>query len=104
MDTIKCPVCGSDSKLKFKLKFNVYKCPNCGLFTSDAGFDFSFKSNLELTSREVGLKKLRFENFESIVSELTSLKKGKLSGLEIGTGNGWWLKVCQAQSIDCIGI
>ena len=104
MDPIQCPVCGSDSKLKFKLKFNVYKCPSCGLFTSDAGFDFSFKSNLELTSREVGLKKLRFQNFDTIINELKILKPGKLSGLEIGTGNGWWLKVCQEQGIDCKGI
>jgi 2-polyprenyl-3-methyl-5-hydroxy-6-metoxy-1,4-benzoquinol methylase len=104
MDHIQCPVCGSESKLKFKLKFNVYKCPQCALFTSDAGFDFSFKSNLELTSREVGLKKLRFENFDTIVKALREYKTGKLNGLEIGTGNGWWLKVCQENGIDCIGI
>ncbi len=104
MDTIQCPVCGSPSKLKFKLKFNVYKCPQCGLYTSDAGFDFSFKSNLELASREVGLKKLRFENFETIITRLKEFKSGKINGLEIGSGNGWWLKVCQEHGIDCIGI
>jgi 2-polyprenyl-3-methyl-5-hydroxy-6-metoxy-1,4-benzoquinol methylase len=104
MDTIQCPVCGGPSKLKFKLKFNVYKCPQCGLYTSDAGFNFSFKSNLELASREVGLKKLRFENFETIITRLKEFKSGKINGLEIGTGNGWWLKVCQEHGIDCIGI
>jgi SAM-dependent methyltransferase len=104
MDDIQCPVCGNQSKLKFKLKFNVYRCPECGLYTSDAGFDFSFKSDLELASREVGLKKLRFGNFEEIVTKLKEIKPGKITGLEIGSGNGWWLKVCQEHGINCIGI
>ncbi len=104
MDHIKCPVCGSDATLKFKLKYNVYKCPACGLYTSDADFDFSFKSSLDETPREVGLKQLRFDNFDTIVKALKSAKPGKLTGLEIGTGNGWWLKVCQDEGIDCIGI
>jgi 2-polyprenyl-3-methyl-5-hydroxy-6-metoxy-1,4-benzoquinol methylase len=104
MDHIQCPVCGSSSKLKFTLKFNVYKCPDCGLYTSDAGFDFSFKSDLELASREVGLKKLRFANFEKIITKLRQIKPGKITGLEIGSGNGWWLKVCQEHGINCIGI
>src|SRR5581483_976143 len=25
-------------------------------------------------------------------------------GLEIGSGNGWWLETCRAHNIDCIGI
>src|ERR1700678_3874196 len=104
MDQIPCPVCGNPSKLKFKLKFNIFKCRYCGLYTSDAGFDFSFKSNLELASREIGLKKLRFENFETIVTQLKQFKPGKVKGLEIGSGNGWWLKVCQDEGIECIGI
>jgi 2-polyprenyl-3-methyl-5-hydroxy-6-metoxy-1,4-benzoquinol methylase len=104
MDLIQCPVCGNASKLKFKLKFNIYKCPECGLFTSNANFDFSFKSDLELQAREVGLKTLRFRNFETIISKLQKLKGEKLKGLEIGSGNGWWLKVCQEKGIDCIGI
>ncbi|MFI5139881.1 MAG: class I SAM-dependent methyltransferase [Sphingobacteriales bacterium] len=104
MDHIQCPVCGNPSKLKFKLKFNVYKCPHCGLYTSDAGFDFSFKSNLALGPREVGLKKLRFKNFETIIAELKNLKGSDIKGLEIGSGNGWWLKVCREHGIDCVGI
>ncbi|HWZ02933.1 MAG TPA: class I SAM-dependent methyltransferase [Mucilaginibacter sp.] len=104
MDHIQCPVCSNSSKLKFKLKFNVYKCPECGLFTSDASFDFSFKSDLELVSREIGLKTLRFGNFETIIKKLEVLKGEKLKGLEIGSGNGWWLKVCQEKGVDCIGI
>jgi len=104
MDQITCPVCGNPSKLKFKLKFNVYKCPACGLYTSDAGFDFSFKSSLEEGPREIGLKQLRFDNFETIVNALKEAKPYKITGLEIGTGNGWWLKVCQDEGINCIGI
>jgi len=104
MDQIQCPVCGNPSKLKFRLKHNVYKCASCGLFTSDAGFDFSFKSKLDEGPREVGLKTLRFGNFHIIVDELKKVKAGKLSGLEIGSGNGWWLKVCQELDIDCKGV
>ena len=104
MDQIQCPVCGNPSKRKFKLKFNVFKCAVCGLFTSDANFDFSFKSNLELESREVGLKKLRFGNFDTIIKAVKERKGDKLKGMEIGTGNGWWLKVCQENGIECIGI
>lgn len=104
MDDIKCPACGNASKLKFKLRFNVYKCPECGLYTSDAGFDFSFKSKLDEGPREIGLKKLRFSNFYTILDQLKEVKKGKLSGLEIGSGNGWWLKVCQEKNIACVGV
>jgi 2-polyprenyl-3-methyl-5-hydroxy-6-metoxy-1,4-benzoquinol methylase len=104
MDQIQCPVCGGPSKLKFRLKFNIYKCPECELFTSDAGFDFSFKSSLDEGPREVGLKSLRFGNFYTIVDELRKVKTGKLKGLEIGSGNGWWLRVCEEKGIDCTGV
>lgn len=107
MEHIKCPVCGNQQKLQYKLKFSVYKCPQCGLFTSDANFDFSFQSSLELNSREVGLKTLRFGNFHSIIKELKALKGKdfeKMHGLEIGVGNGWWLKVCKENGIACTGI
>lgn len=104
MDQIQCPACGNASKLKFRLKHNVYKCPSCGLYTSDAGFDFSFKSKLDEGPREVGLKALRFGNFHTIIDRLTAAKHGKLNGLEIGSGNGWWLKVCQEKDISCKGV
>lgn len=107
MDYIQCSVCGNQSKLKYKLKFNIYKCNQCGLYTSDANFDLSFQSSLELESREIGLKKLRFENFNTIVKALKVFKddeKRTMKGLEIGSGNGWWLKVCQENGIGCIGI
>jgi 2-polyprenyl-3-methyl-5-hydroxy-6-metoxy-1,4-benzoquinol methylase len=104
MELIQCPVCGKPSKLKFKLKFKVFKCQACGLYTSDADFDFSFKSSLEEGPREIGLKQLRFDNFETIVTALKTAKSDKLKGLEVGVGNGWWLQICAQEGIDCTGI
>ncbi|MFN3852244.1 MAG: class I SAM-dependent methyltransferase [Spirosomataceae bacterium] len=107
MKDITCIVCGNQQKLRHKLKFNVYECSTCQLQTSDASFDLSFKSSLREDNREVGLKKLRFANFELIQQKLIQIlnnEKKQIVGLEIGSGNGWWLKVCQEKRIDCIGI
>jgi SAM-dependent methyltransferase len=105
MDHNLCPVCGGLLKLKHKLRFNVYKCGKCGLLNSDAQFEHSFESDLESTSRDIGLKQLRLKNFDTIILELLELKgESKLSGLEIGSGNGWWLETCRKKNIDCIGI
>lgn len=104
MNTPGCVVCGSNQQQSFRLKYNVFRCPECGLYTSDADFDFSFQSRLELVARETGLKKLRFRNFETIINKLVELKGNQLTGLEVGSGNGWWLKVCRDQGIRCIGI
>jgi 2-polyprenyl-3-methyl-5-hydroxy-6-metoxy-1,4-benzoquinol methylase len=104
MDNSTCPVCGSPLKLKYKLRFNVYECSNCGLQHSDAQFEHSFQSDLEAATRDIGLKKLRLKNFGVIINELKKVKAGELHGLEIGSGNGWWLETCQANGIDCTGI
>ena len=104
MDHSTCPVCGSPLKVKFKLRFNVYRCANCGLLHSDAEFEHSFQSDLESESRDIGLKQLRLNNFATIIKELKSEKPGKLTGLEIGSGNGWWLETCKANDIKCTGI
>jgi len=105
MDHISCPVCGNPLKQLYKLRFNVYRCDSCGLLHSDAEFEHSFESDLESTSRDIGLKQLRLGNFEIIVDELRRIKGGgKLSGFEIGSGNGWWLETCKANNIDCTGI
>lgn len=107
MDHILCPVCGAPLKLKHKLKFNVYQCAKCGLLHSDAHFEHSFQSDLESDSRDIGLKQLRLKNFKTIIHELQKLRNSKagiLSGLEIGSGNGWWLETCKVNDIDCIGI
>jgi 2-polyprenyl-3-methyl-5-hydroxy-6-metoxy-1,4-benzoquinol methylase len=107
MDHSICPVCGNPLKVKYKLKFNIYKCDNCGLFNSDAQFEHSFQSDLESVSRDIGLQQLRLKNFDIILKELLKLesnKGSKISGMEIGSGNGWWLETCKKNNIDCIGI
>ncbi|MDB5153998.1 MAG: class SAM-dependent methyltransferase [Mucilaginibacter sp.] len=107
MDHSTCPVCGNPLKLKYSLRFNVYKCANCGLLNSDARFEHSFQSDLESESRDIGLKQIRLKNFATIIKELQKYqgnKDNKISGLEIGSGNGWWLETCKENNIDCIGI
>jgi len=77
------------------------------LLHSDAEFEHSFESDLESTSRDIGLKQLRLANFAIIIKELQNLKASKntrLEGLEIGCGNGWWLETCRANDIECTGI
>jgi SAM-dependent methyltransferase len=107
MNHLSCPVCAHPLKLKYKLKFNVYKCSHCGLLNSDAQFEFSFQSNLESDSRDIGLKNLRLKNFAAIISQLKKYYDQKITqikGLEIGSGNGWWLQACKQNQISCIGI
>jgi len=104
MDHSTCPVCGGPLKLKYKLRFNIYECKNCDLLQSDAQFEHSFQSDLEASIRDIGLKKLRLKNFDTIIKKLQEVKPGQLHGLEIGSGNGWWLETCRANGIDCIGI
>jgi 2-polyprenyl-3-methyl-5-hydroxy-6-metoxy-1,4-benzoquinol methylase len=104
MDNLTCPVCGNPLKLKYKLKFNIYKCDSCGLLNSDAQFEHSFQSDLESDSRDIGLRHLRLKNFDTIIKELQKQERGHLNGLEIGSGNGWWLETCKKNNINCIGI
>jgi SAM-dependent methyltransferase len=107
MSELQCIVCGNRQELKFELKHKVYECSSCGLYSSDAVFDLSFQSSLEEESREIGLKNLRIHNFELIVKAIKEnyfKNKKIIKGLEIGSGNGWWLEVCRANGIDCIGI
>jgi hypothetical protein len=107
MDNRPCPICGEPLKLKHRLKFNVYQCANCGLLNSDAKFEYSFHSNLQSDSRDIGLKNLRLKNFAAIIAELKKQygeKFDSIKGLEIGSGNGWWLQTCKENKISCIGI
>lgn len=107
MSNLQCIVCGNKQDLRFELKHKVYQCASCDLYSSDATFDLSFQSSLEEDSREIGLKKLRIHNFELIVKALKEnyfKDRATIKGLEIGSGNGWWLEVCRANNIDCIGI
>ncbi len=105
MKTPVCPVCASNQKLKHHLRFDVYECPSCKLLSSDAEFDHSFTSNVQVGTREIGLQNLRNKNFRTIIDNLKRILPNKdISGLEIGSGNGWWLKTCKDEGIKCAGI
>ncbi|QKJ29542.1 class I SAM-dependent methyltransferase [Mucilaginibacter mali] len=102
-----CPACNGALKPKYKLKFDIFKCRECGLYISDASFDHSFVSDMDNDMRAVGLEKLRITNFKFIADKIkqvfgTGIKNVK--GLEIGCGNGWWLKTCREEGINCSGI
>lgn len=100
-----CEVCNNEQKHYLHLSKPVFSCPNCGLQTSDAVFDISFKSQLDNEIRSIALKDLRTNNFERILSKLVAGTSSKqLKGLEIGTGNGWWLETCRRYGISCEGI
>lgn len=102
-----CPVCNANSKIKYKLRFNVYYCNNCQLLTSNASFDHSFISDVQYGVRENGLMHLRSENFKLIIDQLkqiTGPSYKQLQGLEIGSGNGWWLRTCKNEGLACTGI
>ncbi|HVV54498.1 MAG TPA: class I SAM-dependent methyltransferase, partial [Mucilaginibacter sp.] len=104
MDHSSCPVCGHPLKLKYRLRFNVYQCDTCGLLHSDARFEHSFESDLDPDARDGALKALRLMNFREIVAKLKAAKNGSIEGLEIGSGNGWWLDLCKQEGIGCTGI
>lgn len=104
MSSLSCPVCGNTLKLQHRLRFNVYKCTNCSLLHSDAQFEHSFQSDLEPDARDSALKVLRVMNFMTIITRLKTISNKKMEGLEIGSGNGWWLEVCARQGIQCLGI
>jgi 2-polyprenyl-3-methyl-5-hydroxy-6-metoxy-1,4-benzoquinol methylase len=107
MDLNACPVCTRSLKLKYKLKFDVYKCAGCGLYVADACFNHSFSSNVDTAMRSTGLQQLRTANFELIIEEIKRLyqpNSTNIKGLEIGCGNGWWLAACKKNGIDCAGI
>lgn len=107
MADISCPVCDHRLHVKHRLKHTVYKCNRCDLLHADAQFDHSFTSQVDETHREQGLKALRQENFEVIINQLKALftsKQSALNGLEIGSGNGWWLEACSQAGITCKGV
>lgn len=105
--SLNCPVCHAALHLKYKLRYNVYECPACGFLTSDATFNHSFVSDVKLGEREDGLRNLRTANFQLVIDRIKQLYGDAytgLKGLEIGSGNGWWLYECKKQEIDCTGI
>lgn len=101
-----CPICYNPiTKLKYKLTLNIYQCDNCNFqFCVDATFDNSFSSSLDEVSREKAQKRLRKDNFRKIVESIMRYGSKKCKGLEVGCGYGWFLEICNKNSIECEGI
>lgn len=100
-----CEVCNREQTYELRLSKPVFRCATCGLQTSAAAFDITFKSKLDNEIRSIALKDLRTNNFERILSKLVGTTSSKqLKGLEIGTGNGWWLETCRKHGVSCEGI
>lgn len=100
-----CPICHSDVGVKFKLTYNVYQCNKCNFqFAPEATFDKTLESDLDESSRIKALRNLRILNFNRIVTSLKKHVDSKDSGLEVGSGHGWFLEVCKEHDIKCVGI
>jgi len=101
-----CPICSSDNtKLKYKLDFDVYNCRNCNFqFCPDASFDKSFVSNLNEEIREKALVGIRKENFRTIIASIKKHHTANPVGLEVGCGYGWFLEICKENSLECSGL
>ncbi len=103
---IQCPICKNpDSRLKFKLTYEVHACKKCGFeFCPEAKFNKSMDSDLDEQIREKALIQLRKENFRTILDSLKDEIKPNFKGLEVGPGYGWFLEICKDYTIDCEGI
>lgn len=101
-----CLICANNSpSLRFKLKYDIYHCKKCGLqFCIDASFSNNFKSDLNEDFREKALKQLRKQNFQLVISSLKRHLNINPSGLEVGSGHGWFLEDCKENGIKCEGI
>ena len=89
----RCIVCSSNFK---KINEFVYKCHNCLFYKSTLKPGFG---------REIeGIDEVRINNFKKIIS-LIKHQEGnkKLRILEIGSGNGFFVKECQNQNINITG-
>lgn len=103
---ISCPICQHDDvRLKYILSNEVYQCNKCGFqFAPNATFDTTMISDQDETTRMKALKSLRVMNFEKIVASLKKQISSNHSGLEIGSGHGWFLETCKKSGIHCCGI
>ena len=88
-----CIICNSKFK---KINDYVYKCINCSFF----------KSKLKPGhGRDIeGIRELRRKNFKKIVDIILSLNVNQdLKILEIGSGNGFFIKECKKLNVDITG-
>ena len=100
-----CPICKAEAKEKFKLTYNVYECSKCHFqFAPEATFDTTLLAKVDESMRIKALKNLRVSNFNTIVKALKKHVSSSDSGVEIGSGYGWFLQVCKDNGIKCLGI
>lgn len=102
----KCEVCGHNQFKKYKLKNTVFCCKKCGLlFSKDTEFKHNFTSDIDPSSMERSLEKLRKQNSEKIILLIKNyFKSKKIKGLEVGSSYGWFLETAKRHHIICEGI
>ena len=88
-----CIICNSSN---IKIENFIFKCKNCNFLKSSLKPGFG---------REIeGISEIRKKNFKKIVNIIKSFdKNNKLKILEIGSGNGLFIKECENQKIDITG-
>lgn len=98
-------LCGRAARLKYKLKSDVYNCSHCGLQLADnVEFDLTFVSDLDESNRFEALKSIRLANFEMIIGRMNTMLPAGASGLEIGSGYGWFMEQAKKEGYRCFGI
>jgi SAM-dependent methyltransferase len=100
-----CYICGHPLRLHKTLAFTIYLCENCALQLANIGqIDLNVESDLDENERFKALKGFREENFDSILIEIKRLLGTHCSGLEVGSGYGWFLERSAKIGIKCYGI
>lgn len=102
--TVKCPVCGSDTKQKYNIGAKIFKCKSCSLmFAESISYTPEKEEELDTGSWYENINELRTRNYRYIVSSIKELNIGNY-GLEVGSSMGWFLEICKENGIDCVGI
>ena len=108
-----CEFCGKDSKGIFYgrgYSYKVLECRECGLLWCDPlcnddylkSVDGSYNAEDVYLEQEKYQKK-RFRDQLKKVLEYTEKERRKLKILDIGSGLGFFLDVCEEAGIDCTG-
>lgn len=98
-------LCGKLANLKYKLKHDVYECSVCRLqLAAQVEFNMAFESDLDESNRFDALKSLRLANFEMIIDRMGALLPAGATGLEVGSGYGWFMEKAAQAGYACFGI